>query len=101
MDGDGDCFQVSADLVVDVPSEPLTLVHGTVVGTGVPRHPHAWVEFEEDGEWMVLDRSNGHHWVGPRDTYYRLGQVQDVKRYTRTEAFAHLLRTEHYGPWDV
>ena len=76
----------------------LALVHGMVTRpTDQLRHPHAWVEWLEKG--LVLDFSNGHQHLIPRDLYYRAGQISKVFTYSVSSARFELVDHTHYGPW--
>lgn len=111
-DGKGDCYEVAASITLSAisrvfrgkyslePGAQPMLVHGTVVPLlihGVPRHGHAWVEV--DGK--CIDYGNGHEVKMDRMTYYLLGCVQDVVRYTPEQARRKVLEYEHYGPWEM
>jgi hypothetical protein len=96
----GDCFKAAAEFVLGgTRDEPLTLVHGTVLGTGPIqdiRFTHAWVELGDH----VYEVANGHCVRMRAELYYRMGRVENVRRYTVTEALVEMLRTGHWGPWD-
>lgn len=97
VDGLGDCFIVSAETVLfDLPDGWL-LCHGTVWHEQQPRHWHAWIE-SPDGQ-LVLDLANGHRYALSAFTYYALGRVRDVQRYTRSEALQRMDERQNYGPW--
>ncbi len=104
MTADGDCYEVAGRLIIAEADDRLELVHATVVGPGTPRHGHAGVEGTTDiGGFplrLCIDKSNGNDVALPADGYYRLGQVEDVRRYTREEALVLMLRTRHFGPWE-
>jgi hypothetical protein len=96
----GDCFQAAAKFVMGgTRDEPLTLVHGTVEGTGSIigiRYCHAWAEL--DGYvYEVANERCDRIWA---NLYYRLGRVKHVRHYTVAEILVETLRTGHWGPWD-
>ena len=100
----GDCYQVSADYVVNHSlsggGNGLVLVHGIVTGQGPIRgiqYGHAWVE---DGD-EVIDKSRGRDIRMPKVLYYALGNVSETVRYTPDEARRKMLDTGTYGPWDL
>lgn len=100
----GDCFSVAADIVMEYQGpggEDLVLVHGTVIGqgkiAGIP-HEHAWVEVPSCG--LVLDQSNGLNVCVSRVRYYEIGQITNVRRYSKHEAEQMMLDNGHYGPWE-
>lgn len=97
--GDGDCYEVAANMVLEMPIR--TLCHGTVTGQGPlegVRFGHAWVELGE----VVFDFSNGHSVVTTRTRYYEIGEIreEDVRRYSGVETYEMLVKHEHYGPWE-
>ena len=110
----GDCYEAAGKVIANytagnpqirmMESVGLTkvLCHGMVVGTkGVllgTKYDHAWVEIE--GAELVYDNSGGANVICPRDVYYAVGNVTDVRRYTREEASAMMLKHGHYGPWE-
>lgn len=106
----GDCYEAAGRYILDeVPAaeeNAYRLCHGIVTGKGPSvagmRFGHAWVEYTESGIVFVIDRSNGLHYTGLRDDYYRVGQIdpKDVVRYAPTEARVQMLRHQHWGPWD-
>ena len=98
--GDGDCYAVAGRAAIDNAYPDLRVVHATVESKTVPRHGHAWIEYE-DPQWgrLVRDMSNGNDVTLPWDFYYELGRVQDVARYTRQEALTNMVSSGHFGPW--
>lgn len=96
------CYKAAASLLIMPGPEPLpdeaVLVHGRPVLQRKPfcEYGHAWVEIEE----RVVDRTNGYD--GPRVVYYALGQIdwRNCLLYTRNEARAFVVTTEHFGPWE-
>lgn len=112
MPGKGDCFSVAAHLVEDNPD--YVLCHGEPIGTGKAnkgkRFGHAWVEYADNEITLsgrtirfttVIDKANGHNIELPAELYYAFGRIDPdtVRRYTREEAAAEMLRHGHYGPW--
>ena len=100
----GDCFEVAANIVtIGREFENPLLCHGHVIGTGGPvvgvRYCHGWVEVDE----LVIDRTSGRDIKVDKDLYYILGQInhEEVVRYTKDEAKKMLLKSEHYGPWEL
>lgn len=97
---EGDCYHVAAVLVA-FEGFPGLVCHGEATGQGAiegVRFGHAWVEVDD----TVFDFSNGGSHVLPRDRYYALGEIdeKEVRRYTKDETLAWMLKTHHYGPWD-
>ena len=81
--------------------QKIFLVHGDVIPPSGPsagkRVNHAWVEVDD----TVLERSNGQDRKASRGGYYQRFQARARVRYSAEEAILRMLRTEHYGPWDV
>ena len=112
----GDCFMVAGRLQAS--DHDLVLVHGTVLaqvegGTAKvgQRHWHAWVErtsthSHPDFPGMsfvivdCIDKANGNDVTLPLAMYYKVGRVEDVRKYTRDEAAVLMLQYRHWGPWD-
>ena len=100
-DGDGDCYEAAAKLLMEHRDCPgIALAHGTVTGQGAVagiRYGHAWVEIGD----AVLDPSNGRLVVARKPAYYAAGEIAEpVARYTFAEAAREMLETGHYGPWE-
>jgi len=112
----GDCFEAAVKLLWDeatakgarmVPDFKIVkslLVHAEVTGQGQIaglKYGHAWVE--RNG--YVYDFSNGKTDVMAKAVYYAAGQIVDkpgkLYRYTGLEAKKFMLRTSHYGPWEL
>jgi uncharacterized protein YjbI with pentapeptide repeats len=106
-DGDGDCFSEAVQQARKLAEayDKVKIVHGYPLGTGGEakglRFPHAWAEFERDGEVWVRDYSNGNRIEFPQILYYGIGNIEedDVSRYDIKEAEANMIESEHYGPW--
>jgi len=107
-DGDGNCFEVHANFLIDLSvrnpkSLPdYTLCHGVPTGQGPIEgieFPHCWLEFKES---IVIDISNGNKVNMPRASYYHLGNINSsrVKRYAWDEVKKNILKHKHYGPWE-
>jgi len=97
----GDCYVVATNLLMDN-MDKATLVHGMVNGRGRlhgVRFGHAWVEMGN----KVMDYSNGSRIEMPIKAYYDLGKVdpKECKYYTHDQAVSFMLKTEHYGPWEM
>ena len=97
MKANGDCYKVHAEAILDIALTDVRLCHGSVWHTDVSRHGHSWLELNED---VVMDISNGHNTVMRREQYYKVGKVQDVKRYTVEQVRELLLKHGTYGPWN-
>ena len=102
--GEGDCYEVAGRRVLHG-SEDLTLVHGVVTGQGDlegNKFGHAWVEYNQDGIWIVDDNSNGRNITLPRDYYYQLARLDpsEQERYTKEQALVKSMKYGHWGPWD-
>jgi len=97
----GDCFECSAHWLVlgqGIEIEGAILAHGTVGGKGFvagKRFTHAWVEI--DDTW-VYDRAQD--LIMPKDDYYKLGKVENVRLYGPDQVRIKLLQTKNWGPWD-
>lgn len=99
----GNCYKISASLLIMPGPEPLlsdeaVLVHGRPTLQRKPfcEYGHAWVEIGE----RLIDRISGYD--GSRTLYYALGCIdwRDCLFYTRDEARAFVVATEHFGPWE-
>lgn len=107
----GDCYEAAAQFCMGFMPEPVEfvgepyLVHAEVKGQGKAegiRFGHAWVEDDEN----VYDYSSGRRIVMPKVVYYAIGDIQTenpekYQRYTFPEARAKMLKTKHYGSWDI
>jgi len=109
----GDCYEAAGQFCmgsvfmpepIEFVGEPH-LVHAEVKGQGKAegiRFGHAWVEDDEN----VYDYSNGRRIVMSKVVYYAIGDIQTenpekYQRYTFPEARAKMLKTKHYGSWDI
>ncbi len=110
--GNGDCYQVAGTFALNnvkkIGETPFIgtpyVVHAEVSGQGAItglRYGHAWIE--EDV--FVYDYSNGREIILPKVLYHRAGQVKTAKpkyyKYTFKEAMEKMLKTGHYGSWDL
>ena len=103
----GDCFQAAGRYFMENAilggDKGLRLVHGEVAGQGRlagTNFGHAWVE---DGG-LVIEVSNGKNLRVPKALYYALGNISEIgnwRAYTPAEAQANMVRTGHWGPWDL
>jgi hypothetical protein len=107
----GDCYEAAAQFCMGFMPEPVQfvgepyLVHAEVKGQGKAegiRFGHAWVEDDEN----VYDYSNGRRIVMPKVVYYAIGDIQTenpekYQRYRFPDARAKMLKTKHYGSWDI
>ena len=95
---DGNCFQVAGMFVIDNPE--FILCHGKVTNPLTSRkHWHAWNE----KEGIVVDNANGNKFTGSIRGYYEVGCIDKnkVKKYSFKEASKLMLKTKHFGNWDV
>lgn len=108
--GEGLCYEAAMVLARQMRGDgEVWVVHGMVKGGGTV-HCHAWVEWQgqPDMPLLVLDASLDYKGMGEplktmallRDSYYELGQVHDVTRYTPEEHAKLILQTGHSGPWE-
>lgn len=109
MIANGDCYQVAGQFIFDATiaqqADGYTLVHGCVSGQGSlegQRINHAWVEIDDGPQVMVIDLSQGGDLVLPRDTYYRIGQIESTEsvRFEPEAVLVLMLRHRHWGPWE-
>ena len=100
MTGDGDCFEVAAELLVFVlkHERDALLVHAEVIHPETGQlHGHGWVEVGG----MAVDVSNGLCVVMPAPLYRAVARHGKLVEYNYHEAVEHLLQTRNYGPWDL
>ena len=107
----GDCYEAAVEFMRtecgtrDLDMCSFILVQAEVQGQGALAHTtfgHAWVLDPEVD--MVFDYSNGRQLVLPKAVYYRLGHVDEldnIHEYTWVAAVQQMLRTRHYGPWEL
>ena len=76
------------------------LAHATVTGAGGDiegvEYGHAFILINNS---FVIDVATGKEVGFPKDEYYRVGKVKDVKLYTFDEMLETSYRFDHYGPW--
>lgn len=89
-----DCFRVHTDAIIE--GFPGLLCHGTVWHKDIGWHSHCWIEINN----IAIDFADGHKTALLKETYYMLGFVKDVTRYTIEGAFENMNKHGHYGPWD-
>jgi hypothetical protein len=100
----GDCYAVAGRAAINaaMAGAEVKVVHGTVATDEVPRHGHAWIEYQHPAMptvWLVRDMANGHDVTLPRAAYYRAGRVANVARYDGDEAIKQMVSSGHFGPW--
>jgi hypothetical protein len=112
----GDCYEAAGNIAMDnkLPKAIRTksikftgtpyLVQGQVTGQGAidnVKYGHAWIE----DDVFVYDFSNGRELVFPKELYYFIGKIETKKplyfKYTFQEAVDKMLKTGHYGPWEL
>tara|TARA_R100000742_G_C4265696_1_gene83733 strand:- start:930 stop:1289 length:360 start_codon:yes stop_codon:yes gene_type:complete len=80
--------------------EGAKLAHATVTGTGGGiegvEYGHAFILINDN---YVIDVATGKEVGFPKDVYYKVGNVKDVKLYTFNEMIQAALTSGHYGPW--
>lgn len=97
----GDCYEVSGKYVMDqgiFGNKDVKLAHGTVIGQGKIKgieYDHAWIE--EGGE--CIDKSLGRNIHMPKEVYYALGNIKNVKLYNPQEMRQMINKYGHWGPW--
>lgn len=75
------------------------LAHATVTGHGPIEgieYGHAFILINDN---FVIDVATGKEIGFPKDEYYKVGKVKDVKLYTLNEMVEAALSSGHYGPW--
>ena len=102
-EGKGDCYQAGGRLIMNFfGDKDHKLVHGMVNGQGPLsgiRFGHCWVESKD----TVLDHSNGKKRELPKQVYYSLGNIKadECYYYTPEEASKWMLKSKHWGPWEM
>lgn len=97
----GDCYSANGRAIIGA-DDSARLVHGVGI---LPRDGkpfgHCWVE--KGG--ICYDKSNGKDIKMPKRRYYELLQapVKGYKlyKYTSEQAGLKMVRTGHWGPWDL
>lgn len=99
----GDCYKASAEALLEhskVLGDDCKLAHGTCTITEGhlkgKAFGHAWLELGDD---LVVDCANGRENLVRKSVYYQAGKCRRIKRYTREEAAAAMLKHGHFGPW--
>lgn len=98
----GDCYEAGCRLILELDDFKYRLVHGMVNGQGKLsglRFGHCWVETSK----LVYDFSNGRELVIPKEEYYAIGRINpnECKYYTCDEAREWILKTQHWGAWEM
>jgi len=95
----GQCYTLAYDWMVDNMNVKAKLIHADVIGIGGDvkgkTYGHAFILLEDN---KVLDVCTGV--TMDKDTYYSIGQVNNVKEYTAREAAIEGIESGHRGPWD-
>ena len=77
------------------------LVHATVTGAGGGiegvEYGHAFILINDN---FVIDVATGKEIGVPKDVYYKMGNVKNVKIYTFDEMIKTSLKERTYGPWN-
>lgn len=97
----GDCYQAAGRLIIEYMSKGR-LVHGMVNGQGKLtglKFGHAWIEAGS----KVYDHSNGKKKSMPKKVYYALGRINpnECKYYDGKKATKWMVKTGHWGPWEM
>jgi len=96
----GDCYQANGRAILGLlPSNPVAkdavLCHGTIYGSKIGFHGHAWLELGD----VVLDYSNGQQIVLRKEEYYKAGKIRNVERYTLKQVREQVRVHKTWGPW--
>ena len=96
---DGDCYIVAGREAINRSYNDKAFVcHGLTVGQGGIEgviFGHAWIEYKD----MVIDKSNGNDITMDKDIYYKIGKINNVKKYSFKEARYKMIETGHFGDW--
>lgn len=97
--GGGTCYPDAYNWMIENEhGDSAKLAHATVTGTGGGiegvEYGHAFILINNG---FVIDVATGKGF--PKDEYYRVGKVKDVKLYTLDEMLRASLSSGHYGPW--
>jgi hypothetical protein len=107
----GDCYEAAVNFVRsecgtrDLDGCPFMIVQAEVRGQGPlagKTFGHAWA-LDPESE-LVYDYSNGRRLVLPQGIYYAIANVHEldnIYEYTWEAAVKQMLRTRHYGPWEL
>ncbi|NIO36732.1 hypothetical protein GTO27_03410 [Candidatus Bathyarchaeota archaeon] len=100
MIGSGDCYEVAGRIIISADWKvPIFLCHGTVTGQGKVegvKFGHAWLELKG----IVIDFSNKKREIMPKEKYYKIGKIENVKRYNKIEALRMFSKYKHFGGWE-
>lgn len=96
----GDCYQAAGRAILGLlPQVPMVrdtiLCHGTVYGSKIGFHGHAWIEIGD----IVFDYSNGQQIATRKEEYYKAGRVRNVARYTLEQVREQVRVHKTWGPW--
>lgn len=99
----GRCYELAAKRVGMGPNgadfsgyEGATLVHGTIQGAGQPPLGHAWVVEPDGSVWEPATDT-----VYPAPVFEALYSPTEFVRYEPAEARRWMVKSGHYGPWEV
>lgn len=98
LSAEGDCYENALNLVLNITSDAVVLVHGRPTLTRAPfcQYGHAWIE---QGNYCI---DGGSLVVVPKALYYQAGTIDPELCifYTPEEARVMVLENKHYGPWE-
>lgn len=99
--GGGTCYPDAFNWMMNNSSaqDSAKLAHATVTGYGPIEgieYGHAFILINDN---FVIDVATGKEIGIPKDEYYKVGKVKDVKLYTLNEMIEAALSSGHYGPW--
>ena len=90
----GRCYELSAQRIVG--RDGAHLVHGTIQGAGEPPLGHAWVVEADGSVWEPATAT-----VYPAPVFEALFSPVEFVRYEAVEAAVWMVKSGHYGPWEV
>jgi len=99
----GDCYQAAGRLATSfIGDDKALLVHGMVEGQGKLKglkFGHAWVEYGN----KAMDHSNGNKFEVDKRAFYAIGNIDEKEchYYKPGKAAGWMLKTEHWGPWEM
>lgn len=100
----GNCFDNCGRFLLNDQHSEMTLVHCNVVGTGSSvkgiKYSHAFLITGDGNFAMDLTNDQSNPIMVPLQFFRQLGAVTNELHYSRGEAVAEMIRTEHFGPWD-
>ena len=105
----GHCFESALNVLMNkqhrirqINANRFCLVHGIAIISGGQhfgeKFCHAWIEFDLNGFEFCYDAETD--LLSTKETYYVIGRVTTVKRYSEIEALKMAFRFSHYGPWE-